>query len=577
MRRAVASFTLAASLLSPSIASASFRDVPAAAPHAHAISVLEQMGVVSGHADGTFRPASGVTRAEYLKMLFGSVNRSTSPNEFFDDTESSLPFTDVPAGSWMEPYIRIAYSRQVVKGTAETTFSPNRGVTLYEATRMLVLLEFSSSASISTHLVPDDEAEAKTRLSAWLSAGNLADPTRFDRALSRGEVAELLFRWMVLKKTDATRYDVSLNSQITIVPFAVSTKDTEAMKQLRETLDLIESNYLNPGELHSGAMESAIMGLVDGLGDPHSSFYGELDASQFLNMVAGTEVGIGVFLSVERDAFLIVRVLAGSPADAAGLKAGDRIVGIDGRVVSDDPLATYAYFANLNTAGQLVSLDVLRASGGRDQLRIALAVVTQPSVEFSDLGQGLLGIRIWEFGPTSGVEFERALLQTDIASVKGILLELRGNPGGLISTVADVTKHFLPSGAAIAIIESPKGETSLTADTQGRLYDIPLVVLVDGGSASAAEILAASVRENDKAALVGEQTYGKGTVQSLIPVGGKSLLRLTVAKWLTPTGKSVNNVGLTPNSIIESGWDQGPNSKDLQWEAAMDLLENLKR
>jgi len=101
-------------------------------------------------------------------------------------------------------------------------------------------------------------------------------------------------------------------------------------------------------------------------------------------------------------------------------------------------------------------------------------------------------------------------------------------------------------------------------------------VLVDGGSASASEILAATVRENDRAALVGEQTYGKGTVQALIPVGAKSLLRLTVAKWLTPTGTSINEVGLAPNTVVE--WTgQGPNNSDPQWDAAMDLLKNLTK
>lgn len=577
MRRLALSLVLAASTLAPSLAQASFRDVPAGAPHARAIGVLEQLGVVSGMSDGSFRPAGGVTRAEYLKILFGSINRSTEANQFVDDPDATLPFTDVPASSWMEPFVRSAYFRDVVHGTSPTTFSPSRGVTLYEATRMLVKLEYASSASVASALVPDDEAEAKQRLGTWLSTGNLADPARFDRALTRGEVCELLYRWMVLKKTDATRYDPSLDAQLTIVSLAVPTKDVGATRNLKEALDIIESNYLRSGELHDGAMEGAISGIVDGLGDPHSAYYGEVDAEQFLNQVTGTDVGIGVFLSVERDALVIVRVLPGSPADRAGLKAGDRIVGVDGKVVADDPLAAFSYLANLSTIGQLVTLDVQHLSGGRDQLRVALAAVTQPSVEFSDLGQGLLGIRIWEFGPSTGEEFARVLAQMNPSLVKGILLDLRGNPGGLISTVVDVSAHFLPAGSAVAIISNPKGESVLTVDAKGALNGIPLVVLVDGGSASAAEILAATVRDNDRAALVGERTYGKGTVQSIIPVGSKSLLRLTVAKWLTSTGASVDGVGLTPNTVVEIPFDLQPGARDPQWEAAMDLLENLTK
>ncbi len=566
----------AATLLPLAQAQAAFRDVPASASYAHAVALLEQLGVVSGMGDGTFRPGAPVTRAEYLKMLFGALNRTATANALEDDGSTLLPFTDVPAESWMAPYVRAAYIRGVARGTTETTFSPSRTVTLYEATRMLLALEFQQ-ATLGDTLLPVNEETAKANITSWLTRQNIVSGAlALDRPLSRGAVCEMLFRWIVVKKTDAAQYDPSLDSQLTVVQFAVPASGVEGARALREILDVIEANYLHADDVHAlDVLDEAPRGVVDALGDPHSSYYTGQDSQDFLNAVGGVNVGIGVFLSLEPDALVIMRILPGSPAEKAGLAVGDRITAIDGYVVNDDPLAAFAYLANLNTVGQLISIDVQRVSGGKDQLRLALAEVTQPAIELKMIEQGLLGIRIWEFTPGANDELVEAMKSVDRAQVKGVLIDLRNNPGGLIDTAVELASHFLQAGRAVAIVENPQAERVLTVARDGDMIGMPIVILVDGGSASASEILAATLRENAKATLVGEQTYGKGTVQALIPIGTQSLLRLTVARWLTPTGASVTGVGLKPNLDVPMSIDDAMQGNDVQYAAALDLLRRL--
>jgi C-terminal peptidase prc len=575
MRRALAALLALATLL-PATAFASFRDVPASSPHATAVKVLEQLEVVGGFGDGSFRPAARVTRAEYLKMLYRSASRSTEQN-LVDDT-STPPFTDVPEDAWYAPYVRSAYQRGIAHGVSDTLFAPDRGVTLYEAARMLVALEFQGIGLIETLAPAGDEDLARANLDAWVRDRNLVRAgLSGDAPLTRGDVADLLYRWMVVKKTGSSGYDRALDAKLRVVPVAVPDEQVGELESFKEALDLIESNYIDGRNFpSSGAIESGIHGVVDGLGDPFSAYYTGQDTEDFLNQLSATDVGIGVFLTIdEQDSLLIVRVIPDSPADKAGIVAGDRITAIDGVVVEDDPLAAYAYLSGLQTEGQLVSLSLRRAHGGPDQVRLALAKVVQPTVEGGLLPDGIFAARIWEFSPSTGNEFGTLLQKADPQKVRGVLLDLRGNPGGLVSAAWDVGTLFLPEGSALAIMQNPRSESVLTVDVTGPLYKLPVVILVDGGSASAAEIVAAALRDNDKAVLAGEQTYGKGTVQALLPVGARGVLRITVAKWLTPTGVSVHGVGLKPNLESPAPADLLPDGPDPQRDAGLELLRKL--
>lgn len=561
---------LVLAMLAPSVASASFRDVPSNSVYATPLRVLEQLGVVSGFGDGTFRPGNAVTRAEYLKMLYRALNRSTELN--FVDSDMPLPFTDVPQDSWYRPYVHSAFNRGIVRGTDEDSFSPNRTVTQYEATKMLVATEFSGMDLAETLFPEDDSALAHKNAAEWLRAKNLTRTANLDAPMPRGDVAELLYRWVVVKKTSSASYDASLDAKLSIVPIAVPTDKKDQIEAIKEALDLLETNYLYSEDLYENdALEAAVRGIVDALGDPHSSYYTGSETTTFLDRLSSTDVGIGVFIAPEEEALAVVQVLANSPAAKAGIVEGDRIMAIDGVVVADDPLAAYGYLSGLSTPGTLVSLDLRRTNGTRETVRVALAVITQPTVEMVAVdSDGILAMRIWEFSDSTGGEFETLLGEADLDMVRGILLDMRGNPGGFISSAWDVGVQFLPEGAALAIIENPRSESVLTTDVRGPLVGIPVVVLVDSGSASAAEIVAAALRDNVGAQLVGELTYGKGTVQALLPVGAKGLLRVTIAKWLTPKGANVHEVGLKPNLEIEAPED--PRVSDPPRDAALELL-----
>lgn len=322
---------------------------------------------------------------------------------------------------------------------------------------------------------------------------------------------------------------------------------------IEEALALIENRFVDPSVATRDALtDGALRGLVEALGDDGHTVYltpEELAAEQ--DALDGRLTGIGIVIDRRAGTPLVVSVLDGSPADRAGVRAGDLITVIDGDRVARLPLDELADRVR-GEPGTSVLLGIER--GDEDETleieiergRIDIAPATWARVPGSPVGV----VRIAQFSSRAGREVRLAVRSVLEAGATGIVLDLRGNPGGLVDEAISVAGAFIEEGTAY--LERGRDDVIHDVPIRGGLIsaDVPLVVLVDYGSASAAEILAAALRDNGRAIIVGESTFGTGTVLNTFTLSDGSAIRLAVRDWLTPSGEHVFRVGVTPDQIV---------------------------
>jgi len=316
----------------------------------------------------------------------------------------------------------------------------------------------------------------------------------------------------------------------------------------------------------------SIRGLVAALGDPYTIFADPTENQQFFDTLNGSYEGIGVELDIVDGALVVVTPLEGSPAEAAGLKPLDQIVSIDGESVLDMNFADVLSKIK-GPSGTQVTLVVGRKNVKEPiTMKITRQTIKRDSVAMEIDAQKIATIRISRFANDTDAGFEAAVNQVIAEGAKGVVLDLRNNPGGFFDSGVKVANEFLKTGVIVEERMKTGEKTSFSADGSGRLLDIPLVVLVNEGSASAAEIVAGALQDNQRASVVGETTFGKGSVQEVENFADGSALRVTVAKWYTPNGRSISDAGIKPDKEVGL---TGKETADVQLEAAKKLL-NVK-
>jgi C-terminal peptidase (prc) len=327
------------------------------------------------------------------------------------------------------------------------------------------------------------------------------------------------------------------------------------LRKLNDAFELIEDKYLLPFDREK-LLDGAIQGMVSALGDPYSTYYSSADASKFTDAVQGTFTGIGAKLDIIEGAVVVEKVMEGMPAERAGLQAGDILLSVNGE--SLDSLSLSESIEKIRgPKGTKAKLTVKRIGvAGLLELELIRDRIVEETVgsELGADGIGYLWISQFTFDTPKLVEQELQGLEN--AGFRALILDVRDNPGGVLTAVEDVAKLFIPSGKTIVIEENGFGQQNQivskgTNDSAGgRRY--PIVVLVNGGSASASEILAGALKQSAGAILVGSQTYGKGTVQISFEneLGDGSLLKLTVSKWLLPDGTWLNGQGIKPDIAV---------------------------
>jgi carboxyl-terminal processing protease len=322
---------------------------------------------------------------------------------------------------------------------------------------------------------------------------------------------------------------------------------------LAEVLERVEREYVDPVDDHQ-LLQAAIRGMVSSL-DPYSAY---LDGDEYDDIKissSGQYSGVGIEVSMEDGQVVVVAPLDGSPAAIAGIRSGDVIATIDGVQVSTTTLAD-TIGRMRGKEGTSVKIGILR-EGSTEPLQITLkrSRVQLHSVSSELLQAGYGYVRIAEFSETTGEELTAALkgLRTkNGAPLKGLVLDLRNNPGGVLEAAVAVADAFLDSG----VIVSAKGRTAeskfeMSATPGDDLNGAPLVVLVNGGSASAAEIVAGALKDHHRATLMGRTTFGKGSVQTVMPLGQDRAIKLTTSLYYTPSGVSINHRGIAPDIEFE--------------------------
>ena len=325
----------------------------------------------------------------------------------------------------------------------------------------------------------------------------------------------------------------------------------EKLKVFTEILSLVQSNYVddvNSKELIYGAVK----GMLETL-DPHSSFMPPDAFREMQVETQGSFGGLGIEITVKDRMLTVVAPIEGTPADRAGIHPGDRIVKIEGQITKDMTLMD-AVRRLRGPKGSKVNISILR-EGQLEPFDVTLVreVIEVKSVRQKDLGDGVYYVRIASFQERTSKDLERALEQAQKSGTNSLILDLRNDPGGLLNQAVAVSDMFLDKGQLIVYTRGRQKDQDLrfTAEHAGGFPKVPMVVLVNGGSASASEIVAGALQDWKRAVILGTKTFGKGSVQTVIPLSDGSGLRLTTAKYFTPKGRSIHGSGIMPDIVVE--------------------------
>ncbi len=319
----------------------------------------------------------------------------------------------------------------------------------------------------------------------------------------------------------------------------------------------------------------AIGGLVKALGDPYTVFLPPRETKLFREDVRGSFGGIGAEIGIRKEVLTIIAPLKGSPAERAGLKAADKILKINATTTADLSLEEAVSYIR-GPIGTEVTLTISREDEDTREVAITRETIVVPIIETSRKGDGIFSIHLLSFNGSSPLEFRRAIREFLIAGDKKLILDLRSNPGGFLDAAVDIASWFVPAGEVVAREKTADGSEVLYRSSGHRLLeDTPVVVLVDQGSASASEIVAGALRDARGAKLVGDKTFGKGSVQEVDDLSGGASLKITIAKWLTPKGTSINDKGLEPDIKVEVKKEDTEAGKDPVLEKGIEVLKAL--
>ena len=332
-----------------------------------------------------------------------------------------------------------------------------------------------------------------------------------------------------------------------------SVANAQTMNKLQVLEDTIDRYYLE--SVDEQTLEKGVYdGLVEALGDPYSTYYSSEELKELQDKTEGIYYGIGAYVGIDADTSLprLTGIIEGTPAQESGLRAGDLLYKVDGEEVQGLEL-TQVVSKIKGEEGTPVHLTIIR-EGATDYLEVDVVrrKVESPTVNQKILDGGIGYIQITEFDTVTLDQFTEALAVCRGSGMKGLILDLRGNPGGNLNTVCDIAREILPKGLIVYTEDKDGKRSEYTCDGTKEMKE-PLVVLVDSGSASASEILAGAVKDYGIGTLVGTTTFGKGIVQRIISLSDGSAVKLTVSNYYTPNGNNIHKIGIEPD--IEEKFD----------------------
>lgn len=341
---------------------------------------------------------------------------------------------------------------------------------------------------------------------------------------------------------------------------------SESVRFLR-TMKLLKRNYNGEVDNHQ-LFDGALKGMVESVGDPYTVYLNKKDFQQLSEMTVGSFGGIGIVFGKRGNDYVVISALEDNPGAKAGIKSGDIITAIDDKSTREMNMEQVANKIR-GKYGTTVTLELKDKEGKLRKVNVVRAEIKNPSVAGQMLANTKIGyIRIAIFNENTGDDFAKKYAELEKQGMQALVLDLRENPGGILDAGVDVARMLVPKGPIVSVIDKNGNKFEETSSLEKVKY--PLAVLVDHGSASASEIVAGAIKDTKSGKLFGVKTFGKGSVQSVYRLDNNTAVKITVAKYYTPSGVSIHNVGIEPDVKVELPDDA---TVDVQLKAAEDYLQ----
>ncbi len=342
-----------------------------------------------------------------------------------------------------------------------------------------------------------------------------------------------------------------------------------------------KTNYKSP--TNNDLLYGMLKGYVNAYNDPYTEFFTPTESKQFEEDIKGSFGGIGAMIGYKDKNPAIMSVLKDSPAERSGLKGGDILISVDGEFVQDKSIDEIVRMVR-GEIGKIVSLEVVHNGDTKiTKLEIKREEIKTPIID-TEIRDDVFIIHFYSFTQDSASRFKKALEEFYSSHKKYLIIDVRGNGGGYLDSAIDIASFFLPKDKVVVVEKGSKKESNNTDFSKGYNYLIDkntkIAILIDGGSASASEILAGALKDNGVAIVIGEKSFGKGSVQQLVKLSDGSDLKLTVAKWFTPKGVNISEEGIEPDIIASSTkeikFDKDKNIIDTQLDEAIKIIKKIK-
>lgn len=363
-----------------------------------------------------------------------------------------------------------------------------------------------------------------------------------------------------------------LNPSFKIGALGSSSSNRHDMSEYWRVNDLLHAKF--DGDISAEKQaEGAITGMVASLGDPYTTYLTADQSKELSDDLKGSLSGVGIEVGLKNDKLTVIAPIDGAPAALAGIRAGDIIVGVNNEETSSMSLDT-AVSKIRGQKGTDVTLKIIRGSSSPKDYKITRDEITVPSVKTEVKEDGIGYIKISRFGDDTVEAVQNAASELKTKGVKAVVVDLRDNPGGYLDGAVDISSQFMSSGVVVEQRSSKEKNSVYHAKPGGELTEIPVVVLVNNGSASASEIMAGALHDNNRATLVGEKTFGKGSVQQLFQLSGGANVKITIAHWFTPKGVNISKEGIHPDIEVKQTAEDFNAGHDPQLDKALETAKS---